>query len=78
MNAADILFGDAYAKREAAGKIDDDSCSCAVCGRPTNGHLLVSADDTTGSIGDDMGWFPIGSECRKRAERAGLTVAEQP
>ncbi len=47
-----------------------------MCGRPIRGarKLYVNADSGPEWFGDDMGWYPIGSDCAKKAAKVGWEV----
>lgn len=55
-----------------AVKCGETGKECAVCGKQTTGELVVEWID--GDI--DMGCFPIGPECAKKATKAGFKVIE--
>ena len=72
METACRLFGPKY--HERIGRHGDYGNACAVCGRPTKQDLFVNADGGPEWYGDDMGWHPIGSDCAKKATKAGWEV----
>lgn len=67
------------------GYLLDESCCCVLCGKAaytsglsvmlSNVGLYITPEEHNDS--DDLGYYPVGSDCAKKLKAAGIPVYEE-